>query len=189
MPGVLHFLGRNMSENICLMSPFELDTLPTKCVAKKCQAVWPWEEEAQKKEKEMSSYATANVVTVDSQEASQRSYIRNRLWDIHREHRSALKNKFGLTDDATPKTLNEFVQRIKDGKFVFDGDRAKTGYDVAELLRWRDPSVVEDRDGYNAAKVFLDKALRTAEDAAALSPIADAQVAMNAFEAWTLPTA
>lgn len=139
-----------------------------------------------KEENPMASYASAQIIA-DTTEKDQRAYLTDRLYTIRETHKDALRKQFGLIDDEAPATPAEFIQRIADGKYTIDKEMLdKKSYTPAYYIRWRDPSVVEDIKGYEAAKLKLDDAYRTAKDAAILSAIADAKTAMDTFKAWSL---
>ena len=134
----------------------------------------------------MASYASAQIIA-DTTEKDQRAYLTDRLYTIRETHKDALRKQFGLIDDEAPATPAEFIQRIADGKYTIDKEMLdKKSYTPSYYIRWRDPSVVEDIKGYEAAKLKLDDAYRTAKDAAILSAIADAKTAMDTFKAWSL---
>lgn len=148
-----------------------------------------WGVRKKKEEVPMSSYASATIHQ-ESPEIAQREYVRDRLRTIKYSKRDALTKQFGLVDDEAPKTAAEFAKRIADGKYTIDKEKMdKVTYDPSRYIRWRDPSVVEDKAGFTAADSQLTAAYTKAKDAAVLSPIADAKAALDAFEAWTLPQA
>ena len=146
-----------------------------------------WGAKATKKEENpMASYASAQIIA-DTTEKDQRAYLTDRLYTIEFQHKDALRKQFGLIDDEAPRTAADFVKRIADGKYTIDKEKMdKDSYDPARYIRWRDPSLVEDKPGYEAAKLKLADAYRTAKDAAILSPIAEAKAAMDTFKAWSL---
>lgn len=139
-----------------------------------------------KEENPMASYASAQIIA-DTTEKDQRGYVADRLRTIRYEKSAALEKQFGLIDEEAPKTPAAFVQRIADGMYTIDKERMdKQTYRPMDYIRWRDPSVVEDKEGYKAAIEKMEVAYRTAKDAAVLSPIADAKTAMDTFAAWSL---
>lgn len=146
-----------------------------------------WGIKATKKEENpMASYASAQIIA-DTTEKDQRAYLTDRLYTIREAHKDALRKQFGLIDDEAPATPAEFIQRIADGKYTIGKEKMdKKTYAPSNYIRWRDPSVVEDLKGYEAAKLKLEEAYRTAKDAAILSAVADAKAAMDTFKAWSL---
>lgn len=175
--------SHSYSMPVCISS----DVYPVDYPTPKTQAKTGWGAKATKKEENpMASYASAQIIA-DTTEKDQRAYITDRLYTIEHQHKDALRKQFGLIDDEAPRTPAEFIQRISDGKYTIDKEKLdKDTYAPANYIRWRDPSVVEDRPGYEAAKLKLQDAYRTAKDAAILSPIADAKTAMDTFKAWSL---
>ena len=163
-----------------------LDIFTTEYPTPNTMAKTAWGAKTKKEENPMASYASAQIIA-DTTEKDQRAYLTDRLYSIESNHKDALRKQFGLIDDEAPRTAAEFVKRIADGKYTIDKEKMdKDSFDPARYIRWRDPSVVEDKPGYEAAKLKLADAYRTAKDAAILSPIADAKAAMDTFKAWSL---
>lgn len=171
----------------CVPVTISSEVYPVDLPAPKTQAKACWGAKATKKEENpMASYASAQIIA-DTTEKDQRAYLTDRLYTIRETHKDALRKQFGLIDDEAPATPAEFIQRIADGKYTIDKEKMdKKTYAPSNYIRWRDPSVVEDIKGYEAAKLKLDDAYRTAKDAAILSAIADAKAAMDTFKAWSL---
>ncbi len=133
----------------------------------------------------MSSMSSATVITSDSIERDQRSFISGRLYDRLYAAKHELKRQFGLADDEAPYSVKEILERIKAGKYVLPEKWEDcSGYSLFNYIRWRDPSLKEDKDGYAEARKSLQAAYEAAEDAARLSPIPEATKAMQDFKNW-----
>lgn len=151
----------------------------------------PWKKKIDKQEKEqdMSSYASVTNIAADTTEKDQRRYLEKRLYDISYEIKTGLKKQFGLIDDAAPLTAEDFIARIKDGKYTVDAEDLKretwSATSAAGYIRWRDPSVVEDKDGYKAAKAAMEAEVTKVTDIIKIKTPADGLAALQAFEGWT----
>lgn len=68
-----------------------------------------------------------------------------------------LQKKFGLRDDDLPKTADEFLQRVKESKIVVPSKEDAKYHDQYDLwgIRFRDPDLKEDTDGYKEARTEL----------------------------------
>lgn len=76
-----------------------------------------------------------------------------------------LAKKYHIHDDPAPKDAEEFIDRIKNGKYTLldketDGRWRQEfdyedGYGTPRRLVWRDPANVKDTDGYHAAEETL----------------------------------
>lgn len=144
----------------------------------------------QKKEQDMSnSYASVTAINADTTEKDQRRYLERRLWDVMYTIKTGLKKQFGLTDDEAPTTAEDFIARIKDGKYTVDAEKLKKEtlgtYDLIRYIRWRDPSTVEDKDGYAAARDALDAEVTRVTDIIKIKTPAEGLDALQAFEGWT----
>lgn len=155
----------------------------TQAPAKACKA-WPCTASKKKDESPMNSYASATVIAQDTTERDQRHFLTGALYDAYTTAKTALKRKFGLIDDVEPLTVADVVKRIQDGLFVIPEKYkdTKTCGNIA-YLRWRDPKVVEDKDGFEAAKLPLKKAYNDAERAIRILAPADGLKALQDFEA------
>lgn len=104
-----------------------------------------------------------------------------RLRHIKSEKHGELKRKFGLVDDESPRTPEEIVARITAGKFIILPEATYDSGSRFARFQWRDPSLKEDRAGYEAADKDLDAAYDLAKDAVFTAP-ADAAKVVQAFE-------
>lgn len=115
-----------------------------------------------------------------------RQRLTSRTYEAFCAHDRKLENEFHLTDDEAPKTPSEFLQRIKDGKFVLPTDEEfKKHYnylrDPGALIKWRDPAVKADKDGYDAAHKKLIAARDDVFDAIMVKKPIDALKDVQAF--------
>lgn len=135
----------------------------------------------------MSAYAHATMIAAPADpDAAKRCRLEYRLNDIYVTKKNELRKKFGLIDDDEPKNPKEMDERIKAGKFIIKGlndDKPRNWFCWYEALRWRDPAVKEDQDGFDAAKKDLKKAFVETQDIIAIKDPEAGLEAMKAFEA------
>lgn len=116
-------------------------------------------------------------------------HLTRRLFVANGNQDLKLRQHFGLEDDNRPATAKEFVQRIKDGKFTLRDEDSEDCYytdaDFAYNIRWRDPSVKEDKDGYTAAKKNMEAAYNAAKDQIYISSPEAGLKALQEFESAT----
>lgn len=120
----------------------------------------------QQEECKMNYATTAVSVSAELDSTKdQRKFLRNSLYEAFSDKKHALKRKFGLVHDDAPDSFEEMLARIQAGKYVIDAKDAKRKtYAPLAYIVWRDPSVKEDQDGYDAAKAELRKAYDKAEE-------------------------
>lgn len=128
------------------------------------------------------------TATIDSGHDQARNYLRERARSIREETSAILQRQFGLLDDTAPKTANELVARIKDGKYVIKADRGdkETYGDGMQYIRWRDPAKTEDKAGYKTAFDALHKQYMAAKDAIIVMDPKEGLTALQAFESATI---
>lgn len=82
-----------------------------------------------------------------------KSHLKRRTRDVLAERVHAFEVQFGLANDKFPDTWADLMQRITDKKFVISDDQAKqtTWGNPLAYVAFRDPAIVVDRDGFNAA--------------------------------------
>jgi hypothetical protein len=125
-----------------------------------------------------------------------KDHLSVRLNDMAYKKLPELRKAFGLVNDEDPKTPDELIQRIKDGKFVLpstedqEKNRERDFYSSAwSFIEWRDPSVKRDQSGYAAAKDKLNAAATQVRDIIMVKTPEDGLAALQAFEAQSfLPT-
>lgn len=127
------------------------------------------------------------MTAVDNTARDQRRYISERAYEVYYAKEFELKKAFGLTDTPQPETPKEFIQFIKEGKFILEEkyEDARLGYvwNVGSYIRFRDPKVKEDRKGYEAAKKLLDKDVQALRDDIAILDPKESLEKLRAFEA------
>lgn len=141
-----------------------------------------------RKEEEKKMNTIAMNVDVNHEAIStikdERDYLASRTIDIYSQKKSSLKKNYGLVDDDTPKDAEEIVARINAGKYIIED--TKTWRGVEKTFRWRDPAMKEDKAGYDASKITLQKLLQDTRDAIYIKPSIDGLAAVQAFEAATV---
>src|SRR5256885_13812507 len=135
----------------------------------------------------------ANIVAFEETAPTdqvQRANLLSHLDSANREFHPKARKHFGLTQDEAPKTAKELVERIKAGKITLpkeDNDR-KCSYvwDVFSRIKWQDPSVVEDQDGYDAWEEKTAVAKRTVERIISIKSPDEGLNAVIEFEKTTI---
>ncbi len=121
----------------------------------------------------------------NAQDAQQRNYLFDRLDTLASQKTAALRVDFNLTEEA-PKTLKEFLDRIKSGDITVKEDRmdSKLGYAsrALDFIVWRSPKKVADEAGFEKAKAALTEAKTKATDVIAVLSLKEGLDAVNAFE-------
>jgi len=151
---------------------FAPNTYPAGCVSVPCQ----------QKENDMNS-AYATVAVEANPTKDERRFLRSRLEDAFYTKKAALKVKFGLIDDEAPASFEDFLARIQAGKYTIDDkDAKKKTWNPTAYIRWRDPSVKEDQEGYDAAKATLKAAYDKAEEDIRILTPTEGLAALRAFK-------
>lgn len=149
------------------------------CYAVLGAAVYPTNEFHE--EEEDMSYDGFN-----DQDTNARQYIEGRLMVIYHNKSGALQKDFGLVDDERPTTAKELIARITEGKFQVSEDKMeRDSYSPIDYFRWRDPSVKEDKAGYDTAINTMKAAKTEVEDTIMVGTPSDALTALKAFEGKT----
>lgn len=169
---------------VCVKCPAPVSLSTLECSAP--EKVWGGPKANKKEEVPMASYASAQIIA-DTTERDQREFARDRIRSIRSEKLLDLQKQFGLLDDDAPETAAEFVARIAAGKYTIDKEKMdRKDYSPSRYIRWRDPSVIEDKAGYAAAEKKLDEAYAEAKDTVVLSEISALKDAIDKFKAWSL---
>lgn len=150
------------------------------CTEVPAKAAWPCNK---KDENPMTNaYSSATIVTADSIEKDQRRALATTAYDAMVVKKTALKRQFGLLNDDAPDTITDLLKRIADGKFSVPEKYQDSGiYNFFNFVEWRDPAVVQDRDGYKAARAELISEFEKLKLRLAIIPVADALVAVESF--------
>lgn len=123
-------------------------------------------------------------------ETRQRIQMHERLLEVTDKFDSDLRRAFHLTDDNYPETADEFVQRIKDGKFTLRAlNDTWVGAHFIDRVRWRDPAAVADLEGFKAAEKRLEAAREALEDKISFLPVAESYAAFEAFKTMNFAAA
>lgn len=139
-----------------------------------------------KRKKESEMYVQIAPPNPTSEISEQRSYLRERAYTIRGEKATEIEIAFGLQDDKDPRTTNEFIQRIKDGKYIIAGNKGdQRTYYPLQNIRWRDPEKKEDQVGNDAALDKLSKAFEDLFDEINVKTPAEGLAAIRAFQSAT----
>lgn len=126
------------------------------------------------------------TMTPYTREQEQTDYLSRRLSDNADTKRSELKVQFGLSGGEAPKTIEEAVARIKDGKFeVPEGNANMHSAYLGQFITWKDPTVKKDQKGFDAAIKALYTEKTKAKDIIVTGTAAEGLAALQAFEAKT----
>lgn len=130
---------------------------------------------AVKKEEEM------NTETQD-----QRNYLARQLSSVAYAKDVELMKSFGLTDDPTPRKGSELLDRIKSGKYILRDEKSvKWAENALSYIEWRDPAVVKDEEGFEAAEKAMQKSRLDTDRTIQIAAPADGLAALKAFEAMS----
>lgn len=121
-------------------------------------------------------------------ESAKVNYLSNRLGEVGFKKYYDLRKTFGLINDEAPTSAEDLVKRIQDGKFLLNDNSKNNNYDPVRYITWRDPSVVKDEAGYEAAAKDFRKASQAAQDLVAIGTPSEALAAIQALETWTPAT-
>jgi len=148
-----------------------------------------------KQQEKENTMQTLNIVAHAQQPASyptdqrQRDHLVSRLHSVRGEKLTELRNAFGIGEMPAPRTPDEMVERIKEGKFkvknmdeLSDGDYNEFYYSPWRYITWADPSVKEDRPGYEAAEKKLEKLYDDTRDEIVVLDVDKGLAALRQFE-------
>lgn len=112
---------------------------------------------------------TMRMCDIPTLEAAQKDYFFKRLDTLYLDKNEALQIKYGLTDDEPPRSLQELMDRLNSGRYSFlrpslDKDSSLGVYSLIDEIRWRDPNLKEDRNGFDKALDSLEKARSNSKD-------------------------
>lgn len=124
--------------------------------------------------------------------SSKINYFQQRAESTKYKILNLLQKQFGLIDDETPTSPKELVERITSGKYVLPTEKEvelmrnhSWAYVSGALLgiKWRDPSVKEDNDGFKVANAAMDVEFQKTQDI--IMNGGDMLAAVQTFDAWT----
>jgi hypothetical protein len=146
------------------------------------------------KEKEMQNITLQPSIRIDAQtpakfDATQQAndHLLERLSAATEDKLDTARHTFGLVDDDRPETAQELIDRITSGKFIVPEDRKnqKTwGYPL-EYIRWRDPAIKRDEDGFQKYETSVEVASDDVMDTIIVKGPDAGLDAVNAFKAKT----
>lgn len=115
----------------------------------------------------------------------QRLHLRDRARETKWSKEIELRKAFNIDPVASPVTLDDLIDRLSKGKFVF-ADKYKTRefYSADELVRkidWRDPAQPADTEGFNKAMTALNTEYQTLKDTIIIE---DPKVGLEAYRAF-----
>lgn len=116
---------------------------------------------------------------------NKREHLTCRLWGIENRKEDAAMRHFGLKDDEYPRTAEELVKRIKEGRYVIREHNDDDFGGWMEDIRWRHPDKKADKEGFNAFKAAMDKDGEDVRDAIAIQEPVEALKVLKDFEAKT----
>ena len=132
-------------------------------------------------------------MTADDTEKKQRRYLKERLYEIYSDKKEDARDKFLINEPKGPITLDDFLDRIKNGKFTINDDLKKKlndpkrawadPHDITCAIRWRTEDQQPDQDGYDAWKEEFRKKKQATLDIIEVMPVADGLKALQDFEA------
>lgn len=170
-------------------NPVYFAPIPQQACTVPCKPDYPYDMEVAKKVSPNKKEKTMYVDNDKHIESSKINYLNDRASQVFYKKADKLPKQFGLSDDAAPRSVSEFVKRIQDGKFMYKDETKKDTegyfYRPCEGIRWRDPSVKEDKDGHKAAYDSLSAAYQDAKDNIAIGTPVEGLAAVKALEAWT----
>lgn len=134
--------------------------------------------------------AIAMVKADESDLVKARKRFSSRVEEIYHAKSLVLNKQFFIDGDETPRTLDEALQRIADGKVVkWDSEKQKkkgtswSGYAWSEMLEWR--SQPADQAGFDKAKDVLRAAREDTLDIVLTQDEKAGLEALTSFKAWT----
>ena len=110
----------------------------------------------------------------DTQEGKAQAYVLRRASDAYYSKERELEKHYGLRSEDAPRSWNELVKRIKDGKFTISDEHAKMNhYDPFGYVEWRDPKIEKDHEGFGKSMEKLNKLLAETKDIIIVKSSAD----------------
>ena len=134
---------------------------------------------------EINNDISVDIQAPDSDAKEARSYLHKRLERVHLKLTSKLLIQFGLKEDDAPRTPDELVERIKDGKYVIlEKDKDRRTFSPVDYIEWRDPDIKHDEKGYAEACEVLDKEYTKVRDTIAIFSAEKGLEAIQELEKW-----
>jgi len=125
-------------------------------------------------------------------ESAKTNYLLSRYENTKNEIRSDLRKQFGLDNDDRPTTAKEFADRILSGKYVLPTEKEEElqrqvyycGWSITDAIKWRDPAIKEDKDGFKLAETELNDESLKVHDAVMIKDHDTALTAIQALKDW-----
>jgi hypothetical protein len=114
-------------------------------------------------------------------------HLSERLSDINAKKWMEGQRFFGLADDSPPMTVKEMLDRITSGKYILNAEKygEQNPCYLTRYIRWRDPAVKEDKEGF---KVFEEKLSKATTDTRDIINIKDADIGLKALQDFEAAT-
>lgn len=123
---------------------------------------------------------------MNTETQDQRYYLARQLSSVGYAKDVELMKSFGLTDDPTPCKGSDLIARITAGKYILRDEKSvKWAESALDYFEWRDPAIVKDQDGYEAAQKVMKKSKLDTERTIRIAAPADGLSALKAFEAMS----
>lgn len=127
-------------------------------------------------------------------EATQRDFMAKRIRDIRAGLGEGLRKQFNMDSREVPRTPQELIDAIKNGKFSLD-EKIMARADK-DAFYWHGPfygiiwgDAPPDTDGFEKADKALEAAAQEVTDTVTLAPIDEARKALKDFQSWTYSAA
>lgn len=127
--------------------------------------------------------------TEKTMDVRQQDFLLRELDRVYSTQSEGLSKQFGLSNDTSPSTFDELIDRIKTGKFVIPEHvkNVRMGvYSLVDYIEWRDPSVKKDQKGFDAAYEKLGELYRTTKQDIMIEPAEKGLKALRKFESATI---
>jgi len=125
-------------------------------------------------------------------ESAKTNYLLSRYEDTRGKIRYDLRKQFGLDNDDRPTTAKEFADRILSGRYVLPTEKEEElmrnqyycGWSILDSIKWRDPAIKEDKDGFKLAETELNDESEKVHDIVMIKDHDTALAAIQAFKDW-----
>lgn len=146
--------------------------------------------------------AVMNINTnAPNAELVKRDFLQTQVWAIRNRKIGEANKHFHIEDDERPKTMKEFLARIKDGKFtvpkyIMDPEDVDIDEDEDDCsmfdrfyptsyIKWRDPKKPADHKGLKAVTEKINLAVQKTEREVMVLEMDKALKALETFESQT----
>lgn len=111
--------------------------------------------------------------------------LKNRVYAVVGDVELPLRRKFGLSNNPDPSTAEELVEAIQQKLFVLpskDDPYARSARWMG--IQWRDPKIIKDQEGFNAAMNKLEDEIEKVVDEIYVSTPAEGLKSLRGFETF-----